>query len=95
MNICCTPHEAAIFRSDKDLKRRFEPVEVEVAKGWPVFVNWNGRKHRVQNMIDVWVVQGKWWADEERRVYFRVATTGGTFDIFRSGDDWVLSKVLD
>lgn len=77
------------------MKRRFESVEVEVTKGWPVLVNWNGKKHRVQCLVEAWVVQGKWWAREERRVYFRVVTTGGTFDIFRSGDDWVLSRVQD
>jgi hypothetical protein len=77
------------------MKRRFEPVEVEVAKGWPVFVYRNGKKHRVRHLVDVWVVQGKWWAEEERRVYFRVHTTGGTLDVFKSGDAWVLSKVQD
>ncbi|TDI74615.1 MAG: hypothetical protein E2O84_05575 [Bacteroidetes bacterium] len=77
------------------MKRWFQPVEVEVTKGWPVVVNWNGRRHRVQYLVDAWVVQGKWWAEEERRVYFRVHTTGGTLDIFRSGDDWILSKVQD
>jgi hypothetical protein len=77
------------------MKRRFQPVEVEVTKGWPVLVNWNGHRHRVQHLVDAWVVQGRWWTEEERRVYFRVHTTGGTLDIFRSGDDWVLSKVQD
>ena len=77
------------------MKRRLQPVEVEVTKGWPVLVHLNGRQHRVRHLVDAWVVQGRWWAEEERRVYFRVDTTGGMLDIFRSGDDWVLSRVQD
>ena len=79
----------------RDMKRRFEPVEVEVTRGWPVVVHWNGKKHRVQNLVDAWVIQGRWWAEEERRVCFRVATSGGTLDIYRSGDEWVLAKTQD
>lgn len=77
------------------MKRRFESIEVEVTRGWPVLIRWNGRVHRVRSLVDAWVVQGKWWAGEERRVCFRVATTGGTFDIYRTGEDWVLTREQD
>ncbi len=55
----------------------------------------HGRVYRVRSMIDYWMVQGKWWADEERRVYFRVSTTGGIMDVYRSGARWVLASVED
>jgi len=77
------------------MKRRFEPVEVEVTRGWPVVVRWKGKRHRVQRLVDTWVVQGRWWAEEERRVCFRVQTSGGTLDIYRTGDAWVLAKAQD
>jgi hypothetical protein len=77
------------------MKRRFEPVEVEVTRGWPVVVRWNGKTHRVQHLVDTWVVQGRWWAEEERRVCFRVTTSGGMLDIYRSGDAWVLARAQD
>jgi len=84
------------------MKRRFEPIQVDLTRGWPVALHRNGNTHRVQHLIDYWVVEGRWWAEEERRVYFRVLTTGGTMDIFRRGNEahsdagtWMLSKVLD
>ena len=67
------------------MKRRFEPVEVDVTRGWPVVVNWNGRRLRVTGLVDAWVIQGRWWAGEERRVCFRVTTCGVTLYIYRSG----------
>ncbi len=77
------------------MKRRFEPIEVEVMRGWPVVVNWNGKRYRVTGLVDAWVIQGRWWAAEERRVCFRVTTSGGTLDIYRSGEEWVLAKAQD
>lgn len=77
------------------MKSRFEPVEVEVTRGWPVLIRWNGKVHRVRSLVDAWVVQGRWWAEEERRVCFRVTTDRGTLDIYRSGDDWVLTRQFD
>jgi len=77
------------------VKRRFEPLEVEVTRGWPVVIHRGDRAHRVRNLLDAWVVQGKWWADEERRVCFRVATDGGIMEIYRSGDEWRLARLED
>ncbi len=77
------------------MKSRFESVEVEVTRGWPVLIRWNEKVHRVRSLVDAWVVQGRWWAEEERRVYFRVTTDRGTLDIYRSGDDWVLTRQFD
>ena len=80
---------------DTPVKRRFEPLEVEVTRGWPVVIHRGGRAHRVRSLLDAWVVQGKWWADEERRVCFRVATNGGIMEIYRSGEDWMLARLED
>lgn len=77
------------------VKRRFEPLEVEVTRGWPVVIHRGDRAHRVRNLLDAWVVQGKWWSDEERRVCFRVATDGGIMEIYRSGDEWRLARLED
>ncbi|MEQ9104740.1 MAG: hypothetical protein RIE53_08585 [Rhodothermales bacterium] len=77
------------------MKRRFEPIEVEVTRGLPVLVHRASRAYRVQSLLDAWVVQGRWWADEERRVCFRVATSGGIMELYRSGDQWTLARVED
>lgn len=77
------------------MKRRSEPVDVDITKGWPVVIHRHGQAYRVQSMLDVWIVQGKWWSQEERRVYFRVSTTGGIMDVYRSDARWVLASVED
>lgn len=77
------------------VKRRFEPIEVQVKRGWPVSFRWNGRVHRVCEMLDVWVVQGQWWGEEQKRVFFRVRTDRCVVELYRSGDRWVLTKQMD
>jgi len=77
------------------MKRRFEPVDVEVTRGWPVVVKRHGHTHRVRSLLDAWVIQGRWWAAEERRVCFRVSTTGGIMELYRSGEEWILARIED
>lgn len=77
------------------MKRRSEPVDVDVTKGWPVVIRRNGRIYRVESMLDVWIVQGKWWSREERRVYFRVSTTHGIMDVYNADATWILASVED
>ncbi len=53
------------------------------------------RRYRVREPLDVWVVQGRWWGEEEKRVFFRLRTDRGEVEVYRSGERWVLSKVMD
>lgn len=77
------------------MKRRTEEIQVRTARGWPVAIRRGGRQYRVRELLDVWVVQGQWWSDEQKRVCFRLRTDRGIVEIYRSGERWVLSKVMD
>lgn len=76
------------------MKRIEEPVEVEDRKGWPVRIHRGRQTYRVKRLVDLWVVQGQWWLNEEKRVYFRVLTDKGTLDVYQNLNDgkWVLAK---
>lgn len=77
------------------MRRIFDPVQVEEQKGWPCRVHWGQNTLVVRRPVDFWIRQGRWWAGEERRVYFRLITARGVVEIYRSDDDWVLAKVAD
>ena len=79
------------------MKRIEEAVEVEDRKGWPVRIQRGTRIYRVQKLVDVWVVQGHWWLEEEKRVYFRVLTDKGVMDVYRRDINgaWVMAKLAD
>ncbi len=77
------------------MKRRSDDIEVRDVRGWPVEIRRDGRVYRVREMLDAWVVQGHWWGDEEKRVFFRVRTDRGAVELYRTGGRWVLSKELD
>jgi hypothetical protein len=63
----------------------------------------------VRDVIKLWVLQTRWWADEERREYFRLATSMGVVDIYYrvetisyeggaaryENGTWVLARVAD
>jgi hypothetical protein len=43
------------------------------------------------------VHQTGWWKPKggERRVYYRLKTESGIIDVYRSGEEWTLSRVVD
>ena len=78
------------------MKGRPLPVEVLMSKkGVPARLRWKGEWVHVERRINAWVIQGVWWSDEVRREYVRVLTTIGAVEIYRQGDSWWLSRVLD
>lgn len=79
------------------MKRIEEPVEVEDRKGWPMVIRRGKKSYRVRKLIDLWVVQGRWWLDEEKRVYFRVLTDKGVMDVYQNLENkkWVMAKLGD
>lgn len=77
------------------MKRREMPVEVETEAGRPRAIRWARHRLEVERIVETWVVQGRWWACEECRVYWRVLTRHGVLDLYRRGDHWRLSRVLD
>lgn len=64
-------------------------IDVWQGPNGPIRVRWAGRVHTVDRIVDRWVLQGRWWAGEERRLYYRfLLHTGLTIDVYRSGATW-------
>ena len=77
------------------MKRIGEEIEVRTVRDRPVAFRWRRRHYTVRETIDTWILQGKWWVREERRVYFKVLTDRGTMEIFHRDDRWWLSSIYD
>lgn len=70
-------------------------IDVSTEDGKPRRVHWHGRTWTVEHVADCWVIESKWWLEPERRVYYRLNTSGLTVEIYRSGKRWHLCRVLD
>jgi hypothetical protein len=71
------------------------PVEVECREGRPLWVRFRG-KRPVVRLLDAWRVGGRWWLGEGGRDYFLLEVAGElVLEVFREGERWVLSQVLD
>lgn len=70
-------------------------VEVEEESNQPRLIEWEGTRIHVSEMLGAWVLQSRWWGDEERRIYYRLSTSRGVMDVYRSGERWVLSRWID
>lgn len=77
------------------MKNIFAPIEVTEERGRPRRIRWRGRVYHVLEMLEVWVYQSRWWSNEERRIYFRLWTSRGMLEIWRSGKKWILGRILD
>ncbi len=71
-----------------------EAIDVQTRGDRPRCLTLHGRRCKVLDTIDYWVIQGQWWGRPERRVYFRVVTEGGVLDMYRSDGAWRLDRVL-
>jgi len=72
-----------------------EPIHVEIKKGWPMRIHRNKQVLTVTRLIDCWVAQGRWWASEEKRIYFQLETRSGAIGIYQSGSQWTLARIFD
>ena len=77
------------------MKKYSEPIQVRAERNRPVSLRWRQRTHQVTALHDCWVLQTRWWEREERRCYYLLATTAGDMEVYRCGDQWVLSRLLD
>ena len=77
------------------MKLYLEPIDVEPAKGRPRRLRWRRRDYVVQEVVDYWISQTRWWRGEEKRYYLRLQTDGGTLEVYRSGPDWTVSRIAD
>lgn len=72
-----------------------EPITLGIVKNRLREIRWRKRVFRVSEILERWVSQSKWWADEERRFYLRVLTSAGVLEIYRCGERWVLSRIME
>ncbi|MEW6751772.1 MAG: DUF6504 family protein [Candidatus Latescibacterota bacterium] len=76
-----------------------EPITPQRADAGPWF-EWRGQRYEICRVLDRWVVQGRWWAEEERREFLLVeaASAGetGVYEICQSSrGGWLLVRVYD
>lgn len=73
-------------------------VQVDVSPDQvPMAFEYNGRQV-VTQILDHWLETGEWWAEEQEKSFFRVATEKeGLYELcFCCGEDcWVLTRVFD
>ena len=72
-----------------------EPIEVSLDGGRPETITWRNRTFRVRQVQDCWILQNRWWEQEEKRWYYLLHTSGADMEIYRSGHQWILSRLVD
>ncbi len=72
------------------------PITVFTVKNRPHIIKWQHRRLKVQRIMEYWIVQGRWWHEEEKRVYLYLSTDQGPIEIFRRNtSEWILSRIFD
>jgi len=59
---------------------------------------WRKRLYRVNEVINWWREPDEWWQGKAMRFFVRVNATHvstGTYELYRLGKAWFLSRVLD
>jgi hypothetical protein len=76
-----------------------EPVKVHGDKNaLPDAFIWRKRLYKVNEVISWWREPSDWWDGKETRFFIRVNATNsssGTYELYRLGESWFLSRVLD
>jgi hypothetical protein len=73
------------------------PVEVKLRQGMPEGFRWRGRWYRVTGIEEVWQDAGEWWAGEEPRWFWRVASQTAWFELMSdmAKRQWWLYRIYD
>ena len=76
-----------------------EPVKVHPKESSLItaFI-WRKRLYRVVEVINWWREPVDWWNGNTMRFFIRVVATNsstGAYELYRMGDSWFLSRVLD
>jgi hypothetical protein len=59
---------------------------------------WRRRLYRVNEVIGWWREPSEWWYGKAIRLFVRVNATNsstGTYELYKLGEEWFLSRVLD
>jgi len=76
-----------------------EPVKVHLDKDSivDVFI-WRKRLYRVLEVTNWWREPSEWWNGKPERFFIRVDAKNystGAYELYRLGESWFLSRVLD
>ena len=76
-----------------------EPVRVHISKDsmLSAFI-WRKRLYRVVEVLSWWREPAEWWNGKAMRFFVRVNAQNssvGTYELYRLGKGWFLSRVLD
>ena len=76
-----------------------EPIKVHQNRDSMVtaFI-WRRRLYRVLEVLDWWREPSGWWNGEDVRLFLRVSarhSSAGVYELYRLGEAWFLSRVLD
>ena len=76
-----------------------EPIKVHENKDSMVdaFI-WRKRPYKVLEVIGWWREPSEWWNGKAMRLFVRVNAKNssiGTYELYRLGTEWFLSRVLD
>ena len=76
-----------------------EPIKVHTKEGSHItaFI-WRKRLYRVNEIISWWREPDEWWNGKAMRFFIRVNATNsstGTYELYKLGESWFLSRVLD
>ncbi len=53
------------------------------------------RTFTIRAVLDKWVARSRWWSGDEKRVYFRLHTSRGIVEVYRSNRKWFISRTAD
>jgi hypothetical protein len=59
---------------------------------------WRKKLYRVNEVINWWREPADWWAGNTLRFFVQVDATGSatcTYELYKMGESWFLSRVLD
>jgi hypothetical protein len=74
----------------------FDPIIVTVEDGRPRSFVWHRSVHPISAVLKRWIVRVDWWRQEIARQYYKVqCENGGTYEIYREHDRWVLERLYD
>lgn|GEM_PF-730231 len=83
------------------------PIDVDTDdRCRPVRLYWRSNTYHVSRILDRWVLQTRWWAREERRLYVLVEASLAASEAVQylelyktgaagSGTEWTLARVVD
>ncbi|MFC2062761.1 DUF6504 family protein [Chloroflexota bacterium] len=76
-----------------------EPVKAhQNSKSMPTAFIWRKRLYRVLEVIGWWREPSEWWDGKATRLFMRVSarnTSTGIYELYKLGEEWFLSRVLD